>query len=469
MRSRRFPLLAAALVVASIAAACGGGGGSSAKPGEGSGSGNDSAARCPVGAIAKAPTKPVPVTFWHSMVRANADALAKLADRFNASHPAIKVALVNQTSYEDTLTKYRAALGGGTLPDLVQIQDVDQRLMIDSRSVLPAGACVTATEYDISDVLPRILSYYTVDGTLWSLPFGVSNPVLYFNKQAFQKAGLDPDKPPATLDQLRAASQELVTSGVVKYGLSLKQDPWYLEEWHGTAGRLYADHDNGRKGRAGAVMFGGETGAEIFRWIAAMSKDKLAQLTSSTSFDNLLSIGNGAAAMTLETSAALGTILQVLGSGQFPNVTLGVAPLPGPTGDGGTVVAGSTLFLVNRSAPARQEAAWTFARWLDEPEQMAEWAAATGYIPIRTKAADLPVIQDLWKHTPEFRVAYDQIKGGTDNAASAGPVIGDMEAVRVVIRDALQSLFKGADPDATLRQAVEGANRAIENYESRIG
>ena len=99
--------------------------------------------------------------------------------------------------------------------------------------------------------------------------------------------------------------------------------------------------------------------------------------------------------MTVDTSAALGTVLSVLGSGQFPGVDLGVAPLPGLPGDGATFVGGGANYIVKGDDPAKVEAAWRFAKYLDEPETQAKWAQ-TGYIPIRQSAIDTPEVQQLW-------------------------------------------------------------------------
>ena len=450
-----------------VVAACGGGGkgttsGASQSPG-------NLAAQCPVGAVDKAADKPVQITMWHSMTRANQDTLQQLTDQFNASQTAIHVALVNQTSYEDTLTKFKAALGGGDLPDLVQIQDVDQQLVIDSRALLPAQACIDAEHVDQSTILPRIKSYYTVQGVQWAMPFSVSNPILYFNKKAFVKAGLDPNNPPTTLDELRAASQKIVDSGAAKYGLALKEDPWYFEEWMAMAGETYADHGNGREGRATKVQFDGQQGQAIAQWISGMAKDQLAEGVDRGGFDNLLALGNNVAAMTMDTSAALGTITQVLGSGQYPDVELGAATLPGPPGGGGTVVAGSALYLVNKSAPERQEASFEFATFLASAQSQSTWAAGTGYIPIRTDAATLEPISTTWAQNPLYRIAFDQLQRGTDNAASAGPVIGAMEPVRDAVVNAEQSIFQGSDPTAALNGAAATANAAITDYESRLG
>jgi sn-glycerol 3-phosphate transport system substrate-binding protein len=466
--SLRSRALALTLLLLLLVAACGGGDDDDGGAGDGSGNGGDLAAQCPVGAIEEAGGGPIAITYWHSMTSNNLETLQALVTRFNAEQQEVKVNLVNQTSYDDTLTKYRAALGSGTLPDLVQIQDVDARLVVDSQSVLPAEACVEASDFDMSDVHERITSYYTLDGALQAVPFTTSNPILYFNKKAFEKAGLDPNTPPTTLDELRAAAEKLKAAGY-PFGLSLKQDAWYPEEWLAMVDELYADNGNGRDGRATKVLFDSPAGLEIMGWMSSMAKDGLAQLTDPNNFDNLLSLGSDVAGMTMDTSAALGTIVAVLGSGQYPNVELGAALLPGPDGTGGTTQAGSANYIVRRSPPERQEAAWKFASWLTLPEQTAEWAKGTGYIPVRTSAADLPLIRDLWAQQPFFKLAYDQITLGEETDATAGPMIGDMAQVRDFVENALNAIFKGADPETTWKKAAADATAAIQDYESRIG
>jgi sn-glycerol 3-phosphate transport system substrate-binding protein len=173
--------------------------------------------------------------------------------------------------------------------------------------------------------------------------------------------------------------------------------------------------------------------------------------------------------MTMESSAALGTIFQVLGSGQFKNVTVGVGRLPGPVAGGPTVPAGSSLFLVGGSSPPREEAAWRFVDYLSQPAQQALWAAATGYLPVRTSATLDPVLRQAWAKNPELRVAYDQVAQGANTAATQGPVIGDFEGVRTEVINAETSVFQGADPAAALHRAAANANSVVSDYESRVG
>ncbi|HKA94446.1 MAG TPA: ABC transporter substrate-binding protein [Acidimicrobiia bacterium] len=429
--------------------------------------------KCPVNALKNAKSKPVEITYWQGgLQRANEEAILRLADKFNASQNDVRVSVVNQTTYADTLNKFRAGLSSGDLPDLVQIEDTGLQQMIDTRAVLPAQACVDADKYDLSDNLKRVVDYYSVKGKLYPMPFNVSNPVFYYNKKAFEAAGLDPNNPPKTLDEVKTAAQKLKDSGTVSQaGMGLKLDPWYLEQWSALGGKTYVNNGNGRKSRATATTFDNATGKEIFTFLNDMVKAGLARTNPADgpqAFDNLIGIGNGNFGMTIDTSAALGTIQQLLSSGQYPNVELGVAPMPGPNGKGGVLVGGGANYIVNKSSPEKQAAAWQFAKFLNDPENQADWSVATGYIPIRQSAADRPQVQQYWAANPAFKVAYDQLVGGVTNTATAGPVIGDYQGVRDAVLDAEQQMFNGTSPNAALKQAKQDANAKIQEYNSRV-
>ena len=333
---------------------------------------------CPLNAL-KSASKPVEITMWHWMERANGDVLQKLTDEFNSSQSAVKVKLVDQVGWEETLAKYKAGLASGDLPDIVQLQETDQQQMIDTGTALPASVCAKADKYSFSDFLPRVISYFTVQGTQYAMPFNTSGPVLFYNKKAFTAAGLDPDKPPANLDEVRAAAEKLKAAGV-EAPLGLKTEPGYFEHWRAQANNLYVNNSNGRKARATKTAIDDATGRQVFTWLSGMVKDGLATTNpdlGTGNFDNLLGIQSGSHTMAFDTSAALGTISTVLAAGNAPNVELGVAPFPGPGSGavkGGVLVSGGALYMVNKSEPAKQAAAWTFLKYLDTTENMTKWA-----------------------------------------------------------------------------------------------
>ncbi|MGO9342297.1 MAG: ABC transporter substrate-binding protein [Acidimicrobiales bacterium] len=420
----------------------------------------------PLGAAANAKSKPVAITFWHSMQSANLTALQNMTRAFNASQPDVSVSLVNQASYTDTLTLYTAALSGGALPDVVQMESSDLQLMIDSQSIVSAQAAIDADHYDLSDFLASTVDFFKVGGVIWAVPFNISSQVLYFDANAFTKAGLDPSTPPTTLVDLQSAAQKIVSSETQKYGMSLKLSPSTFEEWLAMASQPLLNNGNGRTSRATSVVFDDAEGQTIASYYHQMYSTKLAQPTSATTYDNLFAIANRIAPMTLETSAALGTVVGLLGG--YPDVKLGVGPMPGPSATGGVFVGGAGLYMVSKSSDERQDAAWQYIKYLVEPAQQATWAAASGYIPVRKSAISEEALQSRWAQIPQFKVAYDQILASPQSAATAGPVCGAQAQVDNAVQDGLTSISNGTGALAALAQAASTADQAISSYDSRL-
>lgn len=470
-------VLALGTAVALLLGACGGGDDDSGDGGGGGGGGGgDGAAAvdpatCGLEEFAAA-EKPVEIVFWHAMARANATALQEMIDRFHSAQDDVRVRLVQQPTYQETLTKYRSGLGTGDLPDVVQLEETVVQTMVDSRTTIPVEACVEADDYDLSDFVPRALEYYSTQDVLRAMPFTVSNPVLLFNATAFQEAGLDPNDPPSTLQEVREASQQIVDRGVTPYGIALRVEPYINEFLFAKSGAVYVDNGNGRDERATEAQLDSEIGLEIWTWWKEMVDDGLALDTGGQigNFDHMLAIGNGQAAMTFEASSALGTIREVLESGQFPGVVVGAGPLPAVQEGGGVPVGDAALWIPTASSPEKRGAAWQLVKFLSEPAQQAYLSLKGGYVPVRESAPDDPDLAEKWAADPAFRVGYDQLLSGPTNDATVGSVIGDYQGVRNAVRDGLTSMLtQGVSPQEALEAADRKADAAIEEYNRRVG
>ena len=133
-----------------------------------------------------------------------------------------------------------------------------------------------------------------------------------------------------SLDDLRADSEAIVSSGAARYGLALDSGfdsggGWYIEQWFAKAGEFYADNENGRAARATQVLYNNATGQSLLTFMQSMINDGLAFNVGDNpgGLDNLLKLADNAepAAMTIATSAAIGGVLAVLAGGQFPQIT----------------------------------------------------------------------------------------------------------------------------------------------------
>ena len=160
------------------------------------------AAECGLAAFDKAP-KPVTINFWHAFVSSNNTWLVATINQFNNSQHDVHVNLLQFPSYQDLLTKYLAGLSTGDVPDVGEFEETTVQKLVDSNSTIPVQACIDASHYALTDYVKRALSYYSYRGVQESMPWAVSNVVLYYNTEDFIKAGLNPANPPATLQQVQ--------------------------------------------------------------------------------------------------------------------------------------------------------------------------------------------------------------------------------------------------------------------------
>ncbi len=425
----------------------------------------------PLGASQKA-SGVVTVTMWHSMTSANLSTLQTLVRQFNASQSKIVVKLLGQASYTDTFTAYRTALTSpSTLPAIVQIQSISLQDMIDSRSIVPAAAALRAdTSFDASDVIPAASNYFTVNGIQYAMPWNCSAQIMYYNKKTFASAGLDPSKPPVSFAEYHDMSAQLKSRAALPYGTAIKLTSSNVEDWVAKAGALMLNNSNGRHGRATAVEFGGSVGKQVMSFLSDMFSSKLAEATIATNYDNLLAIANGSVAMAIETSAALGTVLKIIGGGQYHNVTLGVGPIPGIDGPGdGVPYGGAGLYIVKDRSPEEQDAAWQFIKFLLSPSAMTTWAIGSGYIPITRSATETAAMKKEWSDTPQMRVAYEEIASTKPNVATAGAVSGALAQIETDVQNAMSEISNGTSPTSALASAVSAGNQAISAYNSSVG
>jgi sn-glycerol 3-phosphate transport system substrate-binding protein len=415
---------------------------------------------------------PVTITFWHAMTGANGDALTSLVQQFNQQHQGkITVDLAFKNSYDDTLSAYKNALQGSQLPDLVQVYDIGTRFMIDSKSIMPVQDFVDEDGVDLGDLQPNIAGYYTVDGKLYSTPFNSSMPLLYVNREAFIKAGLDPDKPPTTLDEIRADAQKIKdTPGeTTQFGFGASLYGWFLEQFVARAGQNLCDAGNGRTGQVGTVDLATDENVELVSWWQKMAADGLAMKLDSNTTNGDNAFTSGTVAMTLESTGSLGGFVKssagrfTVGTGNFPSVRAGDA--------GGPIIGGASVWIVGQGKDAaHQRAAWEFSKFLSDPATQVTWHTATGYFPTSKKALTDPKDQQWVAQRPQFATAITQLQHTPQSTATQGCSVGVMPQVRKDVENALQAaVLQGTDPRTALTQAQTAADGQIADYNKALG
>ncbi|WP_394547491.1 ABC transporter substrate-binding protein [Pantoea ananatis] len=379
---------------------------------------------------------------------------ALVAD-FEKIHPEVSIQPVYTGDYATTVTKALTAFRGGNAPQMAVIGD------IEAYSLMDAGAIVAASDLAKDDEGKKwIDSFYPaflrhINGKVWGVPFQRSTVVLYWNKQAFEKAGLDADTPPANWQQVVDFGKKLVVKdgqNVSQWGIEIPTTPngyWVFQGFAATNG---AHLDNGK---GTAVYFNTPGNIETLQWLTDLGQKegvspKGAVAWGTTPQDFL----SGKTAMMVTTTGNLSVVRK---NATFP---FGVAMLPQKT-QRGSPTGGGNLYVFKNASPAQQKAAMAFIRWVTAPEQAARWSIATGYVATSPAAWETPAMKDYVKQVPQALVAREQLN-------YAQPELSTYNSVQ--IQEALNHAIEAAitqtkTPAEALEAAQKQADRLLKAYQ----
>ena len=429
------------------------------------------------GATPTASGRTVEITMWHPETASNLNALQDVVRRYNRSQNEVKVKLAYQGNYEEQMVKVIASLGGGDLPAILYLNEENGQRLIDSGAVTPVQEFIDRENYDLSELAPKVVQYYTVGGRLWAMPLGCSIPMLFYNKVTFREVGLDPEKPPKDIEELRQVAEKMVKrdshGNLTRTGLAIDISAWHLEATLHGHGDPYVNNENGRAGRATEVLFNGPTGKTFFQWWRDMVKQGLALNVGvdTTGAETYLPIAAGRVGMVYGDTTALRSVVDFLEGGLAQvDVELGVANTPGvPGGTGLPGIYGRALWVFKSRPEEEQEAAWKFIKWLMEPEQQAEWYFGSGYLPVNSKAFELPAAREMEAKYPQFKIAGDLYRAASVSPAPPGPLLGPQLDVAEIIRRAVEEMLVGnKDPIDAINDAADEANDIVQEYNRRV-
>lgn len=370
------------------------------------------------------------LNFWHAMGGKLLPVLDDLIAEFNAEHPGIEVRGINQGNYPALSQKLMAAVAAKNPPDLAQAYESWTTQLIRNDVVVSLSPYIEASldSTDLADIYPIFIEGNTWDGEVWSFPFNKSVMSLYYNVDLFEREGLTP---PTDWPSWRAVTQTL----------TVDEDGDGRPERYGTAGNVSARlfctlvfQNGGRVIAAdGSHMeYASPMGIEaldFYRWLVGTKHSRVGYL--SAGFEHQNDFLAGKVGMILETSVSL-----VFMEGKA-NFQMGLAPIP--TGrESGNVIAGTNVVIFDSGQEARHQAAWQFIQWFSETPQTAQWAAGTGYCPVRRSALNHPRLLERFRAHPTLRTVFDQIDDGrlepTETAWVEGRPWLEEEAIESVLR-----------------------------------
>ncbi|MFB9353182.1 ABC transporter substrate-binding protein [Sneathiella chinensis] len=386
-----------------------------------------------------------------------ADTIAELTNEYAAANPDVNIDAVYAGSYQDTITKTLTAVRGGTPPQLSVILAVDMFTLIEEDAII-AFDDVAATDEDkalLKAFYPAFMENSQTGGKTYGIPYQRSTPVLYWNKDAFKEAGLDPNTPPKNWEEMVAFSKKLTkrdaNGNVTQWGLRIPSSgfPYWLFQGLTTQNDVILANNDGNE-----TNFDDPKVVEALQFMVDLStKHKVMQPGIVEWGTTPKAFFEGQAAM-MWTST--GNLTNVRDNAPFP---FGVGMLPAnkrygaPTG-------GGNFYIFKDSTDEQKKASFDFIKWITAPEQAARWTIATGYVAPRPDAWETKLMKDYVADFPPALIARDQLEYAVAELSTY-----QNQRITSILNDALEAAITGKkDPAEALKEAQKKADRILKSY-----
>jgi sn-glycerol 3-phosphate transport system substrate-binding protein len=405
------------------------------------------------------------INFWHAMGGDLGERTDEFATAFNGLQDSCTVNSVYQGNYTETLTTAVAAFRAGEQPHIVQVFEVGTATMMAAEgAVYPVYELFAdaGMEFDPSRYVPGVISYYSdTEGRMLSLPYNSSTPVMWINVDAFEEAGLEI---PTTWDEVEAAARAFQETGVAA-PLSFGWQSWVMLEnfgaWHDIP---FATQANGFAGTDAELVFNAEPFVNHIQRLADMSAEGLF-VYGGRRGDSAAMFHSGDTPMYLNSSAFFGNFTQNADF-EFTQVMM---PLDSSIADApqNSIIGGATLWTLRGHEPAEYTCVAEFLNYLSETEVQADWAQATGYVPITTAAAELMETRGFYAENPGTNIAVEQLSLNAPTANSSGVRLGNFVQIRDVINEELEAVWAGnKTAQEALDTAVARGNDLLRRFEA---
>lgn len=413
------------------------------------------------------------VDFWHSNSGLLGDAMNHLVREFNdtiGKENNIVVEAVYQGMAADVATKLRASLQSGrasTLPDLAQLDATGVMDVRDSSFMVSVEKLIDQDpSYSLAELQPGTVLSMTYKGEMIGMPFNASTILLYYNKDAFREAGLDPNKPPKTLDDLASYAQKLVKYSadgkkVEQYGYMGVPTSYELVSWIGQQNHLsyLTDFNNGHDGNPTHVLFDSEGTLANFlnKWRAVYNSGGLSNSTSDVRQQFIVQ----KTAMFSTSTSSLSTILDSV-DGRF-EVGVGYFPMVDEHATGGVNIGGGALFVFDNNNDPGKKATWEFLKYLMSPEVQLYWHQQTGYFPVANRTYELEEFTQHIEKNPLFKVAIDQLHDSNPEVQSVWWPNG-YQVYYEIQNSIIEMLEKNKPTSEVVTYLSETINRFMDEY-----
>jgi multiple sugar transport system substrate-binding protein len=400
------------------------------------------------------------IVFWHSCVSSTAPALNELLARYEQEHPGVEIKAQYVPTGDALIQKLITAVQSNNAPDISWIHSDFLQDLVNADAIYKIDDLITPSDSgiraDIADIFPAIRQQAAWRGTVYSIPMEATGIALLCNRELFRKAGLDPDRPPQTWDELKDYATRLTADNngdgkneqvgffVPVFPASGQYSGWMVWQWYAFLFQAGGDVINAEQTR---VRYNEEPGVRALTlWKEIYTSLHL----SSYTVDYEVAFASRTLAMTLDGPWNIPRWKQIKGLDWM------VAPLPAGPAKRATVVGGEYLALFKQSKHRAE--AWNFMKWILRPDVQAMWSMKSGYLPVRRAVHSIPEYQQYLDQNRALKAYVDQLEVGQ----APSPV--DYQGLKISrnLGEAIEQATLGnMDPKATLDRSAAKSNELL--------
>ncbi|MBC7093483.1 sn-glycerol-3-phosphate ABC transporter substrate-binding protein UgpB [Candidatus Bipolaricaulota bacterium] len=413
----------------------------------------------------------IEIEFWHAATGALASALNEVVAGFNASQDTYVINAVYKGSYTETMSAAIAAFRAGKPPHIVQIFEVGTATMMAATgAIYPVYQLMadTGTPFDPEQYIAPVKGYYSFpDGRMAAMPFNSSTAILWYNKDAFRKAGLDPDNPPRTWAEVRAAAKKIVETGAAKIGLSCAWLTWTQFEQFGAIHDIpFATRANGFEGMDAVLTLNHPLYVRHVQTLVDMQKEGSFTYGGRDSAPDAL-FPSGEAAMLIASSALLARVKR---EAQFE---WGVTYLPyyddAIEAPKNSIIGGAALWAMRRpdATPEHYKGVAAFFSYISQAATDAKWHMMTGYVPLTFGGYEVAKAEGYYDQNPGADLPILQLARPNPTENTRGLRLGNLPAIRTVIYEEVEKALQGQQTaQQALDNVVKRGNAILREFEA---
>jgi ABC-type glycerol-3-phosphate transport system substrate-binding protein len=404
-------------------------------------------------AMGKIRKKDIELTFWHSMSIYQGDALEYLVDEYNESQDKITITPIFQGLYDETKTKLINAIKTGDSPDIVQVAIEYLDIFISDEKIEPITDLIP--EDDRNDILDQFWNGVSRKREIYAFPFNMSVQVLYYNKNAFRRGGIDPGKPPKTWEEViqygKILTRDFDSNGTIdQWGvlISLEGIFGFTPLIRQVGGEFL--NEEGTK-----ALFNDEAGVKVMQLVQDMAYQYMIMPSNWTLFEGTTAFLEGKIVMGPITCAGIKFAEENL------PWELGIGPLP-HIENKSVLLGGAGLVILSKKA-VYKKAAFDFITWLTSRENSIRWHKETGYLPIRRSAIESIEMASFHKSNPNYKVPIEQLP-----YSRPPDFTPHLPQIDQVIRFAIEDIMiNRRDPKTVLDLAAEKVDAILTEEEKK--